>query len=189
MPGQLVENGERISLRTVEREDAEFLQLAHANPELRYPLGISMHRNRQQMEEVLEGHIENQNNANFLVCLDHDDAESGYPSADEVTPIGAADVVNVNATRPELQGWFLPEQHNQGYAKECLELLLDYVFRTFNPHGVYMETYDHNVPIQRLAEIFGFTEEGRKRESEFVDGEYRDEIQYGLLRREWEEES
>jgi len=33
----------------------------------------------------------------------------------------------------------------------------------------------------------GFTEEGRIRKDRFIDGEYVDTVQYGLLRREWRE--
>nr|WP_256548157.1 hypothetical protein [Natronosalvus rutilus] len=39
MPGARITSGERVTLRTVEREDVPFLQRAFANPEIRYPIG------------------------------------------------------------------------------------------------------------------------------------------------------
>lgn len=67
MPGARVADGERVTLRTVEREDVPFVQRAHANPELRYPLGWDV-ESRAQLEAQLEddfGYDEV-----FLVCLD-----------------------------------------------------------------------------------------------------------------------
>ena len=186
MPGARIEQGERVTLRTVEREDSEFLQRAYADPDIRYPLGTVTHANRNQIEDRFEDHIESEHHANFLVCLD-EDAGPGHPDEDETTPIGAVDVIHVDWDRPELAYWLVPEYHGEGYGKEAVSLVVEYVFRTFDTHGIGAAAYDFNAPSRGLLESLGFTEEGRAREDRFIDGEYRDSIQYGLLRREWRE--
>ena len=57
MPGPAVLSGERVTLRTVERDDAEFLQRASAEPEIRIPLGNSQPDNENQAEESIEEYV------------------------------------------------------------------------------------------------------------------------------------
>jgi hypothetical protein len=56
MPGARVASGERVTLRTAEEEDAAFLQRAHANPELRYPLGWDV-KSRDEIAADIEDNI------------------------------------------------------------------------------------------------------------------------------------
>lgn len=185
MPGARIEQGERVTLRTVEREDVKFIQRAHADPDIRYPLGTVTHANRNQIEDRFEEHVESDHHANFLVCLDGEDAGPGHPEKEDVTPIGAVDVIHIDWDRPDLAYWLVPEHQGEGYGKETVGMAVEYVFRTFDTHGIGAAAYDFNAASQGLLESLCFTEEGREREARFIDGEYRDSIQYGLLRRKW----
>lgn len=183
MPGARIEQGERVTLRTVERADGEFLQRAHADPEIRYPLGTVTHMNSNQMDDHFEEFIEDEGNVSFLVCLGS--AGPGHPDEEEIEPIGVVNVTHVDWDRPSLAYWLVPEHHGEGYGKEAASLVVEYVFRTFDVHGIGAHAFDYNAASRGLLESLGFTQEGRAREARFVDGEYRDAVQYGLLRREW----
>ncbi|HET7324767.1 MAG TPA: GNAT family protein [Halococcus sp.] len=202
MPGARIESGERVTLRTIEREDAEFIQRAHTDPRIRYPLGTVTHKNRNQIEDHIEEFIEDDSHVHFLVCLDSDsearsasdhasgrspraDAGPGHPD-DETTPIGVVNMTHVDWDRPYLVYWLVPEHHGEGYGKEAVSLVIESVFRTFDIHGIGAAAFDYNAASRGLLESLGFTEEGREREARFIDGKYRDVYQYGLLRREWE---
>jgi ribosomal-protein-alanine N-acetyltransferase len=185
MPGARIEQGERVTLRTVEREDDEFLQRAHADAEIRYPLGTLTHKNRNQMEEFFEEFIEDESNVNFLVCLDG--GEPDHPAEGKTESVGVVNVTHVDWDRPTLAYWLVPERHGEGYGKEAVSLVVEYVFRTFDVHGIGAHAFDYNAASRGLLESLGFVEEGRGREARFIDGEYRDAVQYGLLRREWSE--
>ncbi|WP_135533421.1 GNAT family N-acetyltransferase [Halostella pelagica] len=182
MPGARVTSGERVTLRTIEREDIPFHQRAFANPEIRYPTGNPV-RNREQTE------VSDQDDGSdsFLVCLDADDAGPGQPDEDDVQRIGAVYVGDVDYRRPELGYWLAPEVHGEGYGAEAVSLAIDYVFRTYDHPAVGAGAYDFNDASRGLLESLGFTEEGRIRKDRFVDGEYVDLVQYGLLRQEWRE--
>ena len=182
MPGARVERGERVTLRTAESEDIPFLQRAYANPELRYPLGTPL-KNQEQVEDWTEEESEDQ----FLVCLDGDSASPGHPDEDDVRRIGVVSVADAAWRRPDLVYWLVPEVHGQGYGTEAVSLVVDYVFRVYDTPAVGALAYDFNDASRNLLESLGFTEEGRLRKFRFVDGKYRDGIQYGLLRREWYE--
>lgn len=180
MPGARIKSGERVTLRTFEREDIPFLQRASANPEIRYPIGNPL-ENQDQIEE----RYEDGNSDQFLVCLD--DAGPGQPDEDDVRRIGVISVDDADWRRPELGYWLIPEVHGEGYGKESVSLVIDYVFRVYAHPAVGAGAYDFNEASRGLLESLGFTEEGRIRKDRFIDGKYIDMIQYGLLRREWRE--
>jgi hypothetical protein len=64
MPGAVVERGERLTLRTAEREDVPFFQRAFAAPERRYPLGNVRPKNQDEVEARLEDDA----NTELIVC-------------------------------------------------------------------------------------------------------------------------
>lgn len=183
MPGARVSSGERVTLRTVEREDVPFLQRAFANPGIRYPIGNPL-RNREQIDVPTEESDGDQ----FLVCLDSEDAGPGQPDEDDVRRLGAVYVNDADWRRPDLGYWLVPEVHGEGYGSDAVSLAVDYVFRTYDHPAVGAVAYDFNEASRGLLESLGFTEEGRVRKDRFVNGEYVDTVQYGLLRREWRDE-
>jgi RimJ/RimL family protein N-acetyltransferase len=111
----------------------------------------------------------------------------GKPDEDEVRRIGAISVEDADWRRPELGYWLVPEVHGERYGTEAVALVVEYVFRVYDHLAVGTGVYDFNGASQNLLESPGFTEEGRTRKDRFIDGEYRDIIQYSLLRREWRE--
>jgi ribosomal-protein-alanine N-acetyltransferase len=183
MPGARITNGERVTLRTVEQEDIPFIQRGCTNPEIRYPLGTPL-RNQDQIEEQHEDGDEDQ----FLVCLG-DDAGPGQPDEDDIRRIGVISVEDADWRRPELGYWLVPEVHGDGYGKEAVSLVIDYVFRVYDHPAVGAGAYDFNDASRGLLESLGFSEEGRIRKDRFIDGEYIDTVQYGLLRWEWREQT
>jgi RimJ/RimL family protein N-acetyltransferase len=201
MPGARVASGERVTLRTVEREDVEFLQRGAANPELRYPLGARL-LNREQVEEVVIDDSEDQ----FLDCVDSEarsasndasgrgpradddeDAGPGHPEEGDTRPIGFVGVEDADWRRPEIVYWLVPDVHGEGYGREAVSLVVDFVFRTYDHPAVGAGAYAFNDASRGLLESLGFEEEGRVRRDRFVDGEYVDSVKYGLLREDWRE--
>jgi ribosomal-protein-alanine N-acetyltransferase len=188
MPGPVVEASERVTLRTVERDDADFIQRSSTDPRIRHELGSIHHRTRAEQEEGIEHWLESESTVAFVVCLDDEDAPLGHPDEDETTPIGSFSARHVDGDRPWLAYWLLPEYHGEGYGREMAELGIDYVFRTHDVHGICAGAYDFNEASRSLLESMGFTQEIRRRESRYIDGGYHDEVQYGLLREEWASE-
>ncbi|WP_224268320.1 GNAT family N-acetyltransferase [Haloprofundus salinisoli] len=181
MPGALVARGERVTVRTFETEDVPFLQRSHANPEIRYPMGTPL-KSQAELEPWTDDETDR-----LVVCLDDEDAHPGDADANHVTPLGVVAVEDADWRRPELTYWLVPEAHGEGYGKEAVSLAIDYVFRSYAHPAVGACAYESNDASRGLLESLGFDEEGRTRMAYFVDGEYVDTIQYGLLRREWDE--
>ena len=184
MPGPRITAGERITLRTLETEDLPFVQRAYANPELRYPLSTPL-KNLDQLETWAEDEGTDQ----FLVCLDGDDEASETAQEGEIDtrPVGAVFVEDASWRRPELVYWLVPDVQGEGYGKEAVSLVIDYVFRVYDTPVVCAGAYAFNDASRGLLESLGFEAEGRLRKERFIDGRHVDYVPYGLLREEWRE--
>lgn len=182
MPGARIRSGERVTLRAVEREDIPFIQRAFTDPEIRYPIGNPL-MSQEQIESGME-----ESTDRFLVCLDRNDVGPGQPDEDDVRRIGVVNVEDADWRRPELGYWLIPNVHGEGYGTEAVSLVIEYVFRVYDHPAVGAVAFDFNEASRGLLESLGFTEEGRIRKERFINGAYRDTIQYGLLRREWREQ-
>lgn len=181
-------SGERVTLRTAEPEDAPFLQRAWANPRIRYPQHGGEIRNQDAVEEDFERHFSEDGDELLLVCLDDDDAGPGAPSDDGTHPIGMVRAGGPDWARSELAFFIVPEVQGEGYGREAVALVIDYLFRTDSHPAIWAQTFAHNDASRGLLESLGFTQEGCARKAIFVDGKYRDLTQYGLLREEWHDQ-
>jgi len=189
MPGPILEVSDDedsdLVLRTVEREDAAFLQRLFADPYARLGLHEQSHRSEAEVEEFVEEQVEDDDNAGYLACLDDDGAPYDHPDDDETEPVAFVYASHVDRDRPGLVLWVPPEHRGDGHAVPALELALEGLFRTYDVHTVGAEVLEGEDYTREAFEAVGFIDEGRGREVRFVDGEYRDALQYGLLRDEY----
>lgn len=197
MPGATFLRGDRLTLRTVERDDADFLQRWQSDPRVRVPLGMMHPKNRNQVEAGMENYIESDDGVNLLVCVEDPDetdldldalGEYDDEGRDGPQPVGMVSVMHLDHTRPELAYWLVPNAQGAGYATEALSLLVDYVFETFEVQGLWAQAFADNEASWGLLDRLGFTHEGTFRNHRFVRGEYTDVVCYGLLRGEWAEQ-
>ncbi|WP_121821928.1 GNAT family N-acetyltransferase [Halostella salina] len=177
MPGAVFRRGDRVTLRTVEHEDAEFVQRGHNHPEVGVSLGLDRPENEAEAEAHIEGSEDDPLNVSLLVCLE---------DGDDPTPIGKVSLMDLHHTRPEISYWILPEYHGEGYGTEAVGVLVDYAFESHEIHGLQAQAFAPNEGSVGVLENLGFSHEGTLRDARFRDGEYVDVVWYGLLREEWE---
>jgi RimJ/RimL family protein N-acetyltransferase len=178
MPGAVFRRGDRVTLRTVEREDAEFVQRGHNHPEVGVSLGLDRPENEAEAEAGIEGSEDDPLNVGLLACLE---------KGDEPTPIGKVSLMNLHHTRPEISYWVLPEYQGEGYGTEAVGVLVDYAFEAHEIRGLQAQAFAPNEGSVGVLENLGFAREGTLRDARFRDGEYVDVVWYGLLREEWED--
>lgn len=182
MPGARIGSRDRVTLRTVEREDIPFLSRAYANPRIRYPIGWDV-KNQAQLEAEFDDQFGHDDQ--FLVCLDGERAAPGSADVDDVERIGSVFAVGGERSRPGIGYWLVPERQGEGHGKAAVSFLVDYLFRVYPQPAVSAKTRPDNEASRGLLESLGFSQEGRHRLAAFWDGEYRDTIMYGLLREDW----
>ncbi|WP_165423627.1 GNAT family N-acetyltransferase [Ktedonosporobacter rubrisoli] len=79
------------------------------------------------------------------------------------------------------------EHRRKGYASEAILLLLRYYFRELRYQKVTIEIASFNQDSTGLHEHLGFQLEGRIRRAGFTNGQYFDELHYGLTVEEFEQ--
>jgi RimJ/RimL family protein N-acetyltransferase len=85
-------------------------------------------------------------------------------------------------------GYALGSRHwGQGYATEALRAAIQYGFDALNLNRIEADIDPRNVGSGRVLEKVGFRKEGYMPERWFVFGEFADTVNYGLLKRYWDE--
>ena len=79
----------------------------------------------------------------------------------------------------------LKDYWGNGFMAEALTAIIDYGFESLGLNRIEAHTAAINSASRNLLRRLGFFEEGVFRESSFFRGEFRDDCQYSLLRREW----
>ena len=79
-----------------------------------------------------------------------------------------------------------PTFQGKGYAKECMEALVSFLFRDTETLRIEEIVDAENHASIHLLESCSFRKEGHFIENVFFKGKWGSEMQYALLKREWE---
>lgn len=74
----------------------------------------------------------------------------------------------------------------KGYAKEAAETIISHGFNELCLNRIYCGTSFNNVSMQRLATSLGMVKEGLRREAIYKHGNYNNLIEFGLLKKDYE---
>ena len=101
--------------------------------------------------------------------------------------IGTVGVHDVDSTNRHAKvGYWIDRAHEgKGIVTRCCRVLLDHLFDTINVNRVQINCNVDNNRSRAIPERLGFTIEGTLREVELLRGEFRDQVVYSLLKREW----
>jgi len=170
--------GNSVYLRSVEISDASLIQRWHNDPELRkfarcggLPVTIVGEKN------------------DIKIARDsNDDVYLMIVKKSRNQPIG---FIRVNwLTNPSRNVWLRmiigdKKSWGKNYARNALQLVLEWLFSELNIHRVSLETYATNKRALKFFKKIGFRQEGIAREAHFSDGTFYDIICFGLLKREF----
>ena len=111
----------------------------------------------------------------------------GIELKEEGRIIGGCGLDSVNGYSASIGYWLGEKYWNKGYGSEMLEALIDFAFKNIKLKRLEADVFAGNPSSGKLLEKYGFKKEGLKRQACIckADGKVKDEIVYGLLRREW----
>jgi len=181
MPGPIFLEGEKVTLRPVEKEDIEFLQRAMNDPQVWRPALDIDPMNHEQGLEYFENVISDPSGVHCLICDDEEPLGLISLFESQYGPDGTDRSRSV-----ELAYWLHPEYHEQGYGSDAAARMVQYAFEDWNMRRVSARLGSFNEASVSLLESLGFTHEGTLRQAAWDQGEYYDMLCYGLLREEWE---
>ncbi|KAF2151048.1 acyl-CoA N-acyltransferase [Myriangium duriaei CBS 260.36] len=194
---------DRLIYRATEPDDDQFLLDMFSDPSdytnrsRALPTPLAKQHAADRLKRLDEGLL------NVIICLPppstsqnygQPDAPSGpKSSADKPKPIpvGQIGLRNPGAELQHHRGTVLSlsisrQYQGKGYGSEAIQWCLNWAFHHANMHRVEIGALEYNTGAVRLYEKLGFVIEGRKRQSVWYQGEYRDVIELAMLRPEWE---
>lgn len=174
MPGAVFLRGQRVTLRTVERSDADLLQRAYNEPEFQEGFLLPHPTTRRGIEERIENTVEDDDESIYLLVVADGDA------------VGGVSIRDVRGPHGMLAYWLLPGARGEGLVTEACALLVDHAFQSLRLHRVFAWTVDDNDASRAVLDRLGFTHEGTYREHVYTRGTYHDTEHYGLLESEWD---
>jgi RimJ/RimL family protein N-acetyltransferase len=171
----------RLELRAFRTEDLEPLLAFHGDPEAVRFVPYAP-RNRPTMATVLDGKVLSTSLSDV-----GDKLELAVTLRSEQTLIGDLLLAlrSVEHETLEVGYIFSPAWTGRGYATEAVRALLDLAFAELGARRVIARVDARNTASLALLDRLGLRREAHLVENEWFKGELSDEIDYGLLAREW----
>ncbi len=113
----------------------------------------------------------------FMVCLKQDKKPIGHAGIDEL---------DFYDRRGEI--FFLignKKEQGQGYGREILALLLEYAFDKLHLNSLLATATVENIPSLRALRRAGFKKVGLRREYNYINGRFKDEIFLDLTAKDY----
>jgi RimJ/RimL family protein N-acetyltransferase len=172
--------GDRVRLVPPRREYIEQFQKWMTDPEITQYLRMFRPITRDMEEDWYNTLKKRENDFIFsIVILDDEN--------DEIL-IGNCEIKVDWKNRVGSCGIVIGEKdyHSKGYGTEAMKLLVDYGFNTLNLNRIELSTFNFNLRALKSYKNVGFKEEGARRQTIYVNGEYHDVIILGILKNEWQ---
>ncbi len=77
------------------------------------------------------------------------------------------------------------EQQSKGLATEAMTAVIDHLFNTHNKHRIIGSVDPKNLASIRLLKALGFRKEAHFVKSYFQNGQWTDDLVFGILKEEW----
>jgi RimJ/RimL family protein N-acetyltransferase len=169
---------ERVYLRPIEPDDAEIVPRWYADAEFLALMGgrpASLAERRAAFERRAADPPRDV--INLAVCLRADGRPIGRVDVFEIDPYNGNAGFGIGIGDPSDRG--------QGFGREAVGALCDYLFGQLRLERLWLTTDADNVIAQHLYESIGFRREGVARHAYYQDGRYQDDVRMAILRAEW----
>jgi ribosomal-protein-alanine N-acetyltransferase len=169
----------RLVLRQLTVDDSENWFKNLSDDGVAVLIGMEPLENVEDSKSIINSFIdryEKKNGMAWAIILKEDESFIGTCSYEKI------DNHNLSG---EIGYDLLKKYWGQGFMAEALSAIIDYGFESLRLNRIEAHTAAINSASRNLLRRLGFFEEGIFRESSFFRGEFRDDCQYSLLRREW----
>lgn len=172
----------RLTLRAFTHDDLDGLYAIHRSPEVARYLTWEP-RDREQTRSVLEERIACNAllDENRVLAIAVERNDTGQLIGDCMIRW-----LSREHSRGEIGFVFHPEHHGKGFATEAARELLRLSFEELGLHRVIGRCDARNAGSAGVMRRLGMRCEAHLVESEFIKGEWADELIFAMLRREWE---
>ncbi len=169
--------GKNVYLRPLEIDDLDKFYKWVNDPNIRKYLLLFYPITREQEKEKIEELAKDENNVMLSIVIKKNDKLIGNIALMKIDKIHRSADLGIAV--------FDLASTSKGYGTEALKLMIDYGFKTLNLHRIELFVFDFNTRAMKAYKKVGFVEEGRERESFYLDGTYHDTIVMSILKHEW----
>ncbi|MBD2303948.1 GNAT family N-acetyltransferase [Chroococcidiopsis sp. FACHB-1243] len=154
--------------RTARPEDIDFFLAQEARAEFQNFIFSSSREQHQQ-------YMNSQDCQYFIFQNDEIEAAIGYAILSGLTSLhGNICLVRIVMAKP-----------GQGYGKQALRLLLDWVFTEYKAHRFWLDVFEDNHRARHVYQSVGFREEGLLREVVKQQDKYASQVVMSILEQEY----
>jgi len=169
--------GEKIYLRPILPEDADFICRGENDPRVRESLFLSFPTDPVRQKEKILSQLAARDNIIFTIAEKNGDSTVGQTAFFRLDWVSRATVFYLAIL--DAESW------HKGYGLEATRLMVDYAFATLNLHRIQLHVFAENLPAIKIYQKVGFIKEGVLREAMFHHDRYCDFWVMGLLREDW----
>lgn len=177
-PNPLV-RGERVYLRAIEPDDAEFVHRWYEDAETARLMGeFPRSLARRRADAATASTEPNRDWFAFIICRLADDR-----------PVGRADVFEFDRVNGSAGFGLMIGEHEArggGLGVDAVNAIVDFCFGQLRVERLWLVTDGVNLRAQHVYEKAGFAHEGRLRRAFYQDGKFQDDIRMAMLRSDWE---
>lgn len=168
---------ELIYLRRLEATDLDRTWVWINDPSVYLKIGSQVPISRSAQLKWFERVDQSGDKIILAICLKDGDVHVGNVSLDSIE----------NRHRTARLSIFVgdPAQRGKSIGTRAIRLLAGYAFDFLNLNKIWCKTTAGDDRVGHFYEQLGFRMEGVLRRHEFIDGQYRDKMIYGLLRDEF----
>ena len=129
-------------------------------------------------EEKVEALLTKWNEGPYLFSIVHKETD---------TFMGHVSLFNADSHQQYITlGIYLAKEYrHQGYGKEAMQLVIDYMFNTQRYHAIHIEVFSYNTHALEIYKKLGFKECGRWHKARYHMGESHDIIMMELFREDF----
>lgn len=168
--------GKSVKLRALEPEDLELLFNIENNKEF-WEISTTI---TPYSKYILKQYLENSHRdiyevkqLRLVICRIADNKPLGLVDLFDFDPKNKRASIGILIENDQNRG--------KGYGAEALDLLRDYSFQQLDLHQLVANVGVDNLPSQKLFENAGFLLVGKKKDWNFVNGKFKDELLYQLI--------
>jgi diamine N-acetyltransferase len=162
--------GEKVLLRAMESADVEILYLWENDVDVWKYSNTRLPYSKSLLEQFIEGssnEIFVDKQVRFIICEQSTGKPVGTVDLFDFDPINMRAGVGILIADEENRG--------KGYAKEALQLAVNYSFTQLRLHQLYCDITNDNQGSIKLFETLGFVLCGTKKQWRNIEGNWQDE--------------
>lgn len=169
-------DGERVSLRRIEKEDASFIKQNINKSDIRLFVDHRGPTTSRKEEEFIREI--NNDDSRFSFIIMYEGERAGFIELKKLL---------TESRLGEIEIWVDPEYQGEGIGKESSEMIVDFGFNHLNFHKIIAKLHSSNKSSESIWQGLGFDREGRMKKALILEGEWVDALTYGMLREDWVE--